>query len=155
MQFETLSELVFTGMRILRGKILALNNSGEIEVQCEADDTILLCYFLRTSAAPLPEFHPGDTVLLVSDENGESGYVLGVVQPYLPVREISQDNGHLANGNEPLPEIKLNASERIELRCGQSSLTMNKEGTVIVKGAKVVSRSSGVNKIKGATVQIN
>jgi hypothetical protein len=51
--------------------------------------------------------------------------------------------------------LVLEAGEEISLRCGKSSVTLTRNGTVIVRGAKVVSRSSGVNKIKGASVSIN
>ncbi|MCC6418741.1 MAG: hypothetical protein IT429_10940, partial [Gemmataceae bacterium] len=47
------------------------------------------------------------------------------------------------------------AKEEIVLRCGKSSITLRKDGKVVVLGAEVVSRASGTNKIKGAAVRIN
>ncbi len=51
--------------------------------------------------------------------------------------------------------IVLEADKEIVLRCGKASLTLTRAGKVIMKGAHLVSRSSGANKIKGASVQIN
>lgn len=51
--------------------------------------------------------------------------------------------------------VVLSADRRIELRCGKSSLILTREGRVVLKGAHVVSRSSGPNKLKGATIALN
>ena len=47
------------------------------------------------------------------------------------------------------------AKEQIVLRCGKSSITLTRAGKVLIKGAYLLHRSSGVNRIKGASVQIN
>jgi hypothetical protein len=41
------------------------------------------------------------------------------------------------------------------LRCGQASVTLTKAGKVLIRGTYVSSRSSGVNRIKGGSVQLN
>ena len=51
--------------------------------------------------------------------------------------------------------LEFKANKEIVLRCGKSSITLTKAGKIILRGAYVVSRSSGVNKIKGGSVQIN
>src|SRR5262249_32829794 len=47
------------------------------------------------------------------------------------------------------------AKEQIVLRCGKASITLTKAGKVLIQGAYVSTRSSGVNRIKGGSVQIN
>ena len=42
-----------------------------------------------------------------------------------------------------------------ELRCGKASITLTRAGKVLIRGAYLLSRSSGVNRIKGGSVQIN
>ena len=49
----------------------------------------------------------------------------------------------------------VSAKEQLVLRCGKSSITLTKAGKVLIQGAYVLSRSSGVNRIKGGSVQIN
>ena len=51
--------------------------------------------------------------------------------------------------------LTLSADREIVLKCGRASITLTRSGKIILKGAYVVSRSSGVNKLKGASVQIN
>jgi hypothetical protein len=47
------------------------------------------------------------------------------------------------------------AKEEIVLRCGQASITLTRAGKVLIRGTYVSSRSSGVNRLKGGSVQIN
>jgi hypothetical protein len=47
------------------------------------------------------------------------------------------------------------ANKDITFRCGQASLTLTRAGKVLIRGTYLLSRSSGVNRIKGGSVQIN
>ena len=47
------------------------------------------------------------------------------------------------------------ADKEIVLRCGESSITLTRAGKVLIRGAYVLTRSSGVNRIQGGSVQIN
>jgi hypothetical protein len=47
------------------------------------------------------------------------------------------------------------AKEQLVLRCGKASITLTNAGKVIIEGSYVVSRSSGVNRLKGGSVQLN
>lgn len=51
--------------------------------------------------------------------------------------------------------LVFNAKKEIVLRCGKASITLTKAGKIILRGAYLLSRSSGVNRIKGGSVQIN
>jgi hypothetical protein len=49
----------------------------------------------------------------------------------------------------------LTAKQEIVLRCGKASITLTRAGKVLIQGEYLLSRSSGVNRIKGGSVQIN
>jgi Domain of unknown function (DUF6484) len=51
--------------------------------------------------------------------------------------------------------LVFNAKKEIVLRCGKASITLTRAGKVLIRGAYLLSRSSGVNRIKGGSVQIN
>jgi hypothetical protein len=51
--------------------------------------------------------------------------------------------------------VKIEARNQIVLECGKGSITIRKDGKILVKGTKLVSRASETNKIKGASVNIN
>lgn len=45
--------------------------------------------------------------------------------------------------------------DRVVLRCGKSSITLTRSGQIILRGAYISSRSTGVNRIRGGSVHIN
>lgn len=47
------------------------------------------------------------------------------------------------------------AKEEIVVRCGKGSITVKRNGKIEIRGTNLISRSSGCNRIKGATVKIN
>lgn len=49
----------------------------------------------------------------------------------------------------------VSARQQLVLRCGKASITLTKAGKVLIQGAYVSSRSSGVNRIKGGSIQLN
>jgi Domain of unknown function (DUF6484) len=51
--------------------------------------------------------------------------------------------------------LVVSAKEQLVLRCGKASITLTKAGKVLIEGAYVSSRSSGVNRLKGGSVQLN
>jgi len=51
--------------------------------------------------------------------------------------------------------LTLAVKEQLVLRCGQASITLTVAGKVLIQGTYVSSRSTGVNRIKGGSVQIN
>ena len=51
--------------------------------------------------------------------------------------------------------LTFTAEKEIVLRCGEASITLTKAGKVLIKGTYTSSHSSGVNRIKGGSVQVN
>lgn len=51
--------------------------------------------------------------------------------------------------------IELEGQEEIVLRCGQASITLRRNGKILIRGVQVETRASGTNRIKGGSVQIN
>jgi hypothetical protein len=92
--------------------------------------------------------------------------ILGFIQYPEPVRraedepagaEPAEGSGAQARLNASMDgeRLELTADREIVLRCGRSSLTLTRAGKVLIRGAYLLSRSSGVNRIKGGSVQIN
>jgi hypothetical protein len=52
-------------------------------------------------------------------------------------------------------KVLLSADKEIVLKCGKASITLTRAGKIIIRGAYILNRSSGVNRIKGGSVQIN
>ncbi|WP_224360786.1 DUF6484 domain-containing protein [Hyalangium versicolor] len=52
-------------------------------------------------------------------------------------------------------QVVIEGNDEIVLRCGQASITLRRNGKLILKGTYVETHSTGVNRIKGGSVQIN
>jgi Domain of unknown function (DUF6484) len=51
--------------------------------------------------------------------------------------------------------LVLSAKKEVVIRCGKSSITLTNAGKVLIQGEYLLSRSSGVNKIRGGSIQLN
>jgi hypothetical protein len=51
--------------------------------------------------------------------------------------------------------VVLSAEREIVLKCGKASITLTRAGKILIRGAHLLSRSSGANRIKGASIQLN
>jgi hypothetical protein len=49
----------------------------------------------------------------------------------------------------------VSARDQLTLRCGAASITLTREGEVTIKGTRLSSQASGVNRIKGGSVELN
>jgi len=74
-----------------------------------------------------------------------SAVVLGVLAPATVPAEARVDG----------KKVLIVGEEEVTLKCGKASITLTAAGKVLIKGEYVLSRSSGVNRIKGGAVQIN
>jgi hypothetical protein len=106
------------------------------------------------SVVDLHGAHIGRTVVLMFDRSDPARpLIMGCIRPDnerlpLPVTspvEVDADGERLV----------VTASNQLVLRCGKARITLTKAGKVLIEGAYVLSRSSGVNRIKGGSVQIN
>ena len=52
-------------------------------------------------------------------------------------------------------KVYIEAEDEIRLKCGEGLVVIDKQGKVVTRGTKVLSRAKGVNKIKGGSVSIN
>ena len=51
--------------------------------------------------------------------------------------------------------VVIEGQDEIVLSCGKASITLRRNGKVIIKGVQLESSAAGVNRIKGGSVQIN
>lgn len=94
--------------------------------------------------------HVGQQVLLAfEDADPARPIVMGVIR----------DCGAPHPGNIPLEadglEMVVSAKHQLTLRCGRARITLTRAGKVLIEGTYVLSKSTGVNRIKGGSVQLN
>lgn len=106
------------------------------------------------STLPLYGTHIGRQVVLIFEHNDlRRPIIVGLINTAQAWHQ-SEQSGEVevdADGNR----LIITAKEQLVFRCGQASITLTKAGKVLIEGAYVSSRSSGVVRIKGGSVQIN
>ncbi len=126
--------------------VIELTEGGDVGVVVPGEPPLRLrCDVLRTADAPTLTLSLGDRVLVLlpATEAGRA-CVLGRVGVYESPRP------------DPVPDARtIEANERLELRCGESALTLDAQGRVLLKGRDVVTRAKRSQKIRAGTVHIN
>ena len=119
-------------------------------VQIDVDDNVLVDFRgndlgpVRARVATSESLQGKDEPVLLLFENGDRR---------LPVIVGILRGG--ARRREPRRTLAFEAAEEITIACGKSSITLRRDGRVVIKGTELVSRASGTNKIRGSAVQIN
>ncbi len=107
-----------------------------------------------------PEDLVGRQVLLTFDAGDESrpiivGFVRDSLFPESTREEVRLDLGADRDVRIDGRRIAFEAQEEVVLRCGKSTIWMRRDGKVVVRGSDVLTRSSGSNRVKGASIQLN
>ena len=96
-------------------------------------------------------------VLMFERGRADLPIIVGLLQPAVAEAEARAQV-------QPEPTVKvdadgkrleLSAHDEIVLRCGPASITLRRNGRVLIRGVVVETRASARNRIKGGTVQIN
>jgi hypothetical protein len=100
-----------------------------------------------------------EVVLIFEDNNPRLPIIIGVIQDEpvatSPPQEVILDRNEAKEIIVDKERIVLDAKKEILLRCGEGSVTIGKDGKIVIKGTNLLSRAKGVNRIKGAAVNIN
>jgi hypothetical protein len=127
------SSLAQTGVTL--GNLVALPSHGVPIVKIHALDG----HLPARSCVPLDADDVGrEVVLLFEDGNRDKPIVMGLVQ---------------RPGERKA--IVLTAEDGITLRSGDASITLHRDGKIVIRGAHVVSHASGVNRIRGGSIELN
>ncbi len=144
------------------GQILEVSQDGRLYVTYKGNPHGLL---LATCIEGLLKYDecidnlPMSVLLVFSDNDPYSPIIVGKIADKLSSAESvvgelntrQKTHSIFADGET----VVFEAEKEILLKCGKSSVTLKKNGKVIVKGTEIISRSSGRNKLKGANVSIN
>ena len=98
----------------------------------------------------------GSTVVLVFEHaDVRRPIIVGVLQDRPAVRRAENGSTRTIDVQADDDRVVISAEREIVLRCGEASITLTRAGKVLIKGAYILSRSTGYNKIKGAAIDIN
>jgi hypothetical protein len=159
---DALQPLLQSRAAVLRSEPLPSIVVGELIAITDDGATPLVLYpgqpgtaALRArSVLDLHGAHIGAQVTLMF-ENGDAALpiVTGVLRPAAgwPLADRPDQVQLDSDGQRML----VSAKKELTLRCGKASITLTEAGKVLIQGSYVSSRSTGVNRIKGGSVQLN
>ena len=142
----------------LTGEIASVGDDGRVCVVFPGSHGVAVRARVAVAAAEQRTPLVGTPVALVfEDEDPKRPIIVGMVRDSFAASEESVRVDAEAKREVTLDEKRLvfEADEEVVLKCGKASLTLRKDGTVVVRGANVVSRSTGANRIKGASITLN
>ena len=109
------------------------------------------------STVEIGESTIGKEVLIsFEDENVYRPVITGIIQKLeSSTKSISNTNKQYQTKLDDSERLIFSAEREIVLQCGKSSIHLTKAGKVIIRGNYVLSRSTGLNSMKGGSVSIN
>ena len=122
------------------GRVVMIEANGDVLVDFRGNELGPI----RARVATNETLEGKDEPVLLLFENGNRG---------LPIIVGGLRDG--ARRREPKRRLVFEAAEEITIACGKSSITLRRDGRIVIKGTELVSRASGTNKVRGALVQIN
>ncbi len=143
------------------GRLAAAEQPGEVLVECEGRGPrpARLLSGLDRDALTRPG-NQGREVLVVFDGgNPDRPIVVGLLEDpleHLVRLEVSEEQAEQPKEFQvDGKRVILEAEEEVVLRCGEGSITLRKDGKIVIRGTHILSRSSGPHRIKGGSVNIN
>jgi len=143
------------------GRIAASENAGEVLVTYDGAGPYgarLLSGINRLELSS--EKYVGREVLLVFDGGRpDRPIVVGVLENVL--ENLVSLDAETEPDSSPVEAFcdgertVIEAEKEMVLKCGEGSITIKKEGRIVIRGKEIVSRASGTNKIKGGSVELN
>ena len=156
---------------IIIGSLVAVDNEHRPLV--DFAENITDAPLLALTTVEVHKKHIGRQVaLLFANGNPKSPVIMGLIHSPLDLilenhmHDAQAETGVAAEVTLPVSAIAgdlkvdgkkvvIEASDEIELKCGESSIVLTRAGKIIIRGKYLLSRSSGVNRIMGGSVQIN
>lgn len=138
---------------VVVGELVALADEGRTPLVLFAGQTGAAAVRAR-SVIDLHAAHVGRQVTLVFEAGDPArAIVTGVLRGAegWPLAEPPAQVEVDAGGERML----VSARRQLVLRCGKASITLTREGKVLIEGSYVSSRSTGVNRVRGGSVQLN
>jgi len=112
------------------------------------------------STLPLSPEDLGSEIALLF-EGGDPRRPISIGRMHVPSTSPSTATSISTSVGAP-PEVErdgerlvFSAEREIVLKCGDASITLTRAGKILIRGAYLLARSSGVNRIQGGSVEIN
>ena len=130
------------------GDVEDRRSDGTLEVRLRESGCLVTCSILRTGPFRLVVSR-GDAVLVATSVGGGNGVIVGLLD-----EPIETTDSSIVATDVP-DTLLLEATEELTLRVGDGSITIRKDGKILIKGTDLVSSAKRMNRVKGGAVAIN
>jgi hypothetical protein len=150
------------GASAVLGRIVAVDTGGAVSVEVPGapEARVARLAVSLTREELLAARDAGGSAVLVF-ENGDPALpiIVGLVQtvdrPADAAGSASLEVPQVLEADVDGKRVRITAQDEIVLECGSASITLRRNGRVVVRGTYVESYSDGTNRIKGGQVRIN
>lgn len=138
---------------VVVGELIALVDDGATPLVLDRSGGSAVAVRAR-SVVDLQGAHIGVQVVLMFEQGDPARpIVMGVLQA--PRACPTADIPAAVEVTADEQRVVVTARQQLILRCGKASITLTRAGKVLIEGSYLLSRSSGMNRIKGGSVQLN
>ena len=138
---DTLLEIPGVAVR----KVEGVDPAGRPMVRLQDDTEPEVASVVHMAEPPSWRDCVGLRVAVAATGDPDSGpVVLGLLDP--PPSSASRDTPKT---------LRVESTDELTIACGKARITLRADGRIEIRGGHLISRSSGANKIKGASVEIN
>ena len=90
-------------------------------------------------------------------ENGDRSrpVIIGFIEPLAARQTSTPSTSPMVEADVDGRRVRVTAQDEVVLQCGNASITLRRNGRVIIRGTYVETHAEGTNRIKGGQVQIN
>ena len=155
---DRLSDAMFDATSVHLATIVSISAEGELQVQLDPDGPAVVA---RLAIAATREridvaiAQCQQTVVVFENGDRARPIILGFIEtlpaPAAPPAETVQ----VVEADVDGKRVRITAQDEIVLQCGPASVTLRRNGRVLIRGTYIETRSDGTNRIKGGQVQIN
>jgi hypothetical protein len=97
-----------------------------------------------------PKAMSRDVAIVFEAGNPTKPLLIGLVEPPAGSGAPAVRNAEIDG-----ERIVFAADKEIVLKCGKASITLTRDGKILIRGENLLSRSSGPNRIKGGSIHLN
>ncbi len=146
-------QLTIAGVR--RGRVVALDEAGKVFVSVEGIGSAVAALLgtkidERTLRTALDTRQ--DVFMLFEDGDPARPVIVGIAQGTAVAQAVSP---LLVEADADGRRVKVVAKDELVFQCGKASITIRRNGKVIVRGTDIETRAEGTNRVRGGQVRIN
>lgn len=138
--------------------IVSLAPNGAPEVRLDADEPAVSARLaVRTTRARIEKAIAERQQAVVVFDGGDRSrpLIVGFIEPLDQPEPVAAPGMPVIEADVDGRRVRVTAQDEIVLECGSASVTLRRNGRVVIRGTYVETRSDGTNRIKGGQVQIN